>query len=80
MPIDIVPVILELADPNGPFGARGMAEMPLVPFAGALAAAIHDATGVWISELPFTPERVLRALIAHESAVPTASAALLTIE
>jgi len=80
MPIDIVPVILELADPNGPFGARGMAEMPLVPFAGALAAAIHDATGVWLSDLPFTPERVLRALIAHESTVPTASAALLTIE
>jgi CO/xanthine dehydrogenase Mo-binding subunit len=67
MPVEIVPVILELADPNGPFGARGMAEMPLVPFAPAVAAAIHDATGVWLSELPFTPERVLAALIANES-------------
>ncbi len=66
MPTEIVPVILELADPNGPFGARGMAEMPLVPFAGAVAAAIHDATGVWLSDLPFTPERVLTALIAQE--------------
>jgi len=64
VPVDIVPVILELADPNGPFGARGMAEMPLVPFAGAVAAAIHDATGVWLSDLPFFPERVLAGILA----------------
>jgi CO/xanthine dehydrogenase Mo-binding subunit len=66
MPAEIVPVILELADPNGPFGARGMAEMPLVPFAPAVAAAIHDATGVWLSDLPFTPERVLMAICEAE--------------
>ncbi|HLJ81802.1 MAG TPA: xanthine dehydrogenase family protein molybdopterin-binding subunit, partial [Ktedonobacterales bacterium] len=36
MPTEIVPVVLELADPNGPFGARGVAEMPLVPFAPAV--------------------------------------------
>jgi CO/xanthine dehydrogenase Mo-binding subunit len=69
MPAEIVPVILELADPNGPFGARGMAEMPLVPFAPAVAAAIHDATGVWLSDLPFTPERVLTAMCAAERPV-----------
>jgi CO/xanthine dehydrogenase Mo-binding subunit len=68
MPVDIVPVILELADPNGPFGARGMAEMPLVPFAPAVAAAIHDAVGVWLSDLPFTPERVLSAIVAADRA------------
>ena len=50
MPTEIVPVILELADPNGPYGARGVAEMPLVPFAPAVAAAIHDATGVWLTQ------------------------------
>jgi len=66
MPVEIVPVILELADPNGPFGARGMAEMPLVPFAPAVAGAIHDAVGIWLSDLPFTPERVLTALIENE--------------
>lgn len=66
MPVEIVPVILELADPNGPFGARGMAEMPLVPFAPAVAAAIHDAVGLWLSDLPFTPERVLTALVDRE--------------
>jgi CO/xanthine dehydrogenase Mo-binding subunit len=62
MPTRIVPVILERADPNGPYGARGMAEMPLVPFAAAVAAAIHDATGAWLSDLPMTPERVLGAI------------------
>jgi CO/xanthine dehydrogenase Mo-binding subunit len=62
MPTEIVPVILELADPNGPYGARGMAEMPLVPLTPAIAAAIHDATGVWLTQQPMTPERVLAAI------------------
>jgi CO/xanthine dehydrogenase Mo-binding subunit len=62
MPPEIVPVVLELADPNGPFGARGVAEMALVPLAPAIAAAIHDATGVWLTQQPMTPERVLSAL------------------
>ena len=67
MPLEIVPLILEFADPNGPFGARGVAEMPLVPFAPAVAAAIHDAVGVWLSDLPFTPERVLTAMMSVPS-------------
>jgi CO/xanthine dehydrogenase Mo-binding subunit len=62
MPTQVVPVILELADPNGPYGARGVAEMALVPLAPAIAAAIHDATGVWLTQQPMTPERVLAAL------------------
>ena len=53
---------MELADPHGPFGARGVAEMPLVPFLPAVAIAIHDATGVWLTDQPFTAERVLAAL------------------
>jgi CO/xanthine dehydrogenase Mo-binding subunit len=64
MPTEVVPIVLELADPNGPYGARGMAEMALVPFAPAIASAIHDATGVWLSQQPMTPERVLAALQA----------------
>ena len=64
MPTEIVPVILELADPNGPYGARGMSEMALVPLAPAIAAAIHDATGAWLTQQPMTPERVLAALAA----------------
>jgi len=67
MPEEIVPVVLELADPHGPFGARGVAEMPLVPFLPAVASAIHDAIGVWLTEQPFTPERVLAALANDQS-------------
>lgn len=63
MPTEIVPIIMELADPNGPYGARGMAEMPLVPLTPAIATAIHDATGVWLSQQPMTPERVLAAIM-----------------
>jgi CO/xanthine dehydrogenase Mo-binding subunit len=55
-------VILEIAEPNGPFGARGLGELPFLPLAPAIAAALHDATGVWFSELPLTPERILRGL------------------
>ena len=55
-------VIVEVPDPNGPWGARGLGELPYLPYAPAVAAAIYDATGVWIHEFPFTPERVLRAL------------------
>lgn len=67
MPTEITPVILELADPEGPYGARGVAEMALVPFAPAVAMAIHDATGVWLSQQPMTPERVLAALNAQST-------------
>jgi CO/xanthine dehydrogenase Mo-binding subunit len=58
----IEPVILELPDPQGPLGVRGMAEMPLIPTAAAIGGAIYDAIGVWIDELPYTPERVWRAI------------------
>jgi CO/xanthine dehydrogenase Mo-binding subunit len=62
IPDQVESVILEIPDPIGPWGARGMGELPLLPLAPAIAAAIHDATGAWIDEFPFTPERVLRAL------------------
>ncbi len=55
-------VIVEVAEPNGPFGARGLGELPFLPLAPAIAAAVHDATGIWFSEFPLTPERVLRGL------------------
>jgi CO/xanthine dehydrogenase Mo-binding subunit len=55
-------VIMEFPDENGPWGARGMAEMPFIPLAPAIVAAVHDATGVWIDEFPLTPWRVLQAL------------------
>ncbi len=62
IPEKVESVILEIPDPNGPWGARGVGELPYLAVAPAIASAIHDATGVWIDEFPFTPERVLRAL------------------
>lgn len=55
-------IIMEVPDPLGPWGVRGMAEMPFIPLAPALAAAIHDATGVWIDDFPLTPSRVAEKL------------------
>jgi CO/xanthine dehydrogenase Mo-binding subunit len=55
-------IIVEVPDPNGPWGARGMAEMPYLPAAAAVANAIYNAVGVRFDELPLTPERVWRGL------------------
>jgi CO/xanthine dehydrogenase Mo-binding subunit len=62
VPDHIETVLLEIPDPLGPWGARGMAEMPLIPYAPAVIAAVHDATGVWFSDFPLTPDRVLAGL------------------
>jgi CO/xanthine dehydrogenase Mo-binding subunit len=67
MPVEVTPLILELSDPHGPFGARGMAEMPLSCFAPAVAIAIHDATGAWLFQQPMIPERVLAAIKQQEN-------------
>ena len=62
IPDRIRSVLLEVPDPIGPFGVRGMAEMPFLPYAPAVVAALHDATGVWFDDFPLTPEHVLRGL------------------
>lgn len=62
VPEQIKPIILEYADPLGPYGARGMAEMPFLPLAPAIVDAVHKATGVWFDEFPLTPERILKGL------------------
>ncbi|MEJ2561329.1 MAG: xanthine dehydrogenase family protein molybdopterin-binding subunit [Anaerolineales bacterium] len=66
IPERIEAVVLEHPDPIGPWGARGMGEMPYIPLAPAIAAAIRDALGIWIDEFPFTPERVLKAWSGKE--------------
>jgi CO/xanthine dehydrogenase Mo-binding subunit len=62
IPDHVQSLILEYPDPRGPWGVRGMAEMPFLPVAPAVTAAVHDAVGVWFNEFPLTPERVLRGL------------------
>ena len=59
MPLEIVPLIVEVAEPTGPYGAKGLGEMTTLPTAPAVINAIHDATGGWITALPATPEKVL---------------------
>ena len=49
-------------EPTGPFGAKGIGEAALNPVAGAVANAIYNATGIRFTELPITPEKVLKAL------------------
>lgn len=62
IPEQVRTVCVEVPDPRGPFGVRGMAEMPLIPYAPAITAALFDATGVWFDGFPLTPGRVLAGL------------------
>ena len=57
-------VIVETPVPNVPYGVRGVGEVPIVPPAACVANAIARATGVRLTRMPMTPERVLRALEA----------------
>jgi 4-hydroxybenzoyl-CoA reductase alpha subunit len=62
---DIFPItilLVESNDPDGPFGAKGVAEAGIVPTAAAVANAIYNAVGVRINSLPMTPEKILFAL------------------
>lgn len=54
--------IMEHPDPIGPWGARGMGEMPYLPFAAAVIDAVHDALGIWFDSFPLIPEKVLRGI------------------
>jgi aldehyde oxidoreductase len=64
---DVPPVIshiIEVADPHGPYGAKGLGEHVLIPTAPAILSAIRHATGARITRVPATPERVLAAIHA----------------
>ena len=69
--LDIPPIetiLVEVPASDGPYGVRGVGEVPIVPPPPALASAIHQAIGVRLTELPMTPERVWRALAGHAPA------------
>ena len=55
-------ILVEAPFSGAPHGAKGLGELPMDVGAPAVVAAIHDATGVWIHDLPATPERVLAAI------------------
>jgi CO/xanthine dehydrogenase Mo-binding subunit len=54
--------IVDSYEPRGPFGAKEIGEGSTLPVLGAVAHAIANATGVWIKDLPITPEKILNAL------------------
>src|SRR5437660_9687985 len=57
-------VLVEVANPGHPYGVRGVGEVPIVPPPAALAAAIYQAVGVRMTELPMSPCRVTAKLLA----------------
>ncbi len=58
-------VIIEVPSESGPFGAKGVGEPPVIPGGAAVANAVAAATGVRITTLPMTPERVAAAIREH---------------
>jgi len=62
MPAELESINVEVPDPAGPYGAKGVGEHVMLPAAPAILNAIRDAVGVDIDELPAGPERVWRAL------------------
>jgi CO/xanthine dehydrogenase Mo-binding subunit len=64
---NIETIIVEVPAPAGPFGARGVGEPPIVPAPAAIANAIEDATGLRLTELPLTPEKIALGLASADS-------------
>ncbi len=62
IPTDMKTVLIEKNDPVGPFGVRGVGEIPFIPTAPAIVCAVHDALGVWFDRIPLKPEQVLTRL------------------
>ncbi|OFZ79671.1 MAG: dehydrogenase [Bdellovibrionales bacterium RIFOXYD1_FULL_44_7] len=62
IPEEVVPLFVEVAQPDGPFGARGIGEHTMIPAAPIIANAIEDALGIRIKSMPITAEKVARAI------------------
>ena len=57
---------VETVDPEGPYGAKEAGQGPLLPVIPAVSSAVFDALGVWIDEVPVTPEKIVEALRRKE--------------
>lgn len=62
--------IVETIDPEGPYGAKEAGQGPLLPVIPAVSSAVFDALGVWIDEVPVTPEKIVEALRRKEKGEP----------
>ena len=58
-------IIVEVPNPDHPYGVRGVGEVPICPPPAAINAAIHDAIGVWMYDLPMSPPRVLARILEN---------------
>jgi CO/xanthine dehydrogenase Mo-binding subunit len=67
-PDEVIPIIVEVPQPDGPFGARGVGEHTMIPAAPMVANALADATGLRITTMPITAEKVALTLL---DSVPT---------
>jgi carbon-monoxide dehydrogenase large subunit len=65
-PREILAEYVEVPQDDGPWGARGVGEHPMIATAPAIANALHDALGIRFNDLPLTAEKVYRALEKHE--------------
>ena len=65
IPDEIVPIIIEVPQPDGPFGARGIGEHTMLPAAPMIAGAIEDALGIRITSMPITAEKVALVMLDH---------------
>jgi CO/xanthine dehydrogenase Mo-binding subunit len=70
IPENVESLVLEYPDPIGPYGARGMGEMPYLPLVPAICAGVYSATGRWMDTFPLTPETVLENLGGIEKRTP----------
>ena len=67
LPRDLTAAVVEVPHEHGPFGAKGVGETGVFSPSPAIANALYDAVGVIVTDLPLTPERVLRAIRAMEN-------------
>jgi CO/xanthine dehydrogenase Mo-binding subunit len=63
VPDEMVPIIVEVPQPDGPFGARGVGEHTMIPAAPMIANAVEDAVGIRLTSMPITAEKVAMALL-----------------
>jgi carbon-monoxide dehydrogenase large subunit len=59
---EMIPIVVECPEPEGPYGAKGLGEPGLAPTPAAIGNAVADALGVRVYDLPLTPERVYRTI------------------
>ncbi len=65
---EIEPLFIETEDPEGPYGAKGLGEIVMVPVPGAISNAVADAVGVRVTDLPITAEKIYQAMAGWECA------------